>query len=49
MLVAGLTVSIGVAELSEDCADIDAMLLQADQALYLAKEQGRNRVLCAGA
>lgn len=39
------TVSIGVAQAAGDGADFDALLAQADQALYLAKNTGRNRVL----
>lgn len=38
------TVSIGVASLTQESADIDALLSQADQALYEAKHAGRNRV-----
>jgi diguanylate cyclase (GGDEF)-like protein/PAS domain S-box-containing protein len=38
------TASIGVATLSEKDADIDMLLNQADQALYRAKGEGRNRV-----
>lgn len=39
----GLTVSIGIAELRND-EDSDAWLRRADQALYAAKESGRNQV-----
>jgi len=39
-----LTISLGVAVLDEDCADLDALLERADQALYAAKQAGRNRV-----
>jgi len=42
------TVSIGVAELAFAEKDLQAALNRADQALYRAKEQGRNRV-CAKA
>ncbi|MGE5471643.1 MAG: diguanylate cyclase [Bacteroidota bacterium] len=38
------TISIGVATLSETAASIDTLLSQADQALYQAKNGGRNRV-----
>jgi len=38
------TISIGVASLGKDCASFDALLSQADQALYEAKNAGRNRV-----
>ncbi|MCA1908298.1 MAG: GGDEF domain-containing protein [Magnetospirillum sp.] len=41
-----LTVSIGVAE--GDGAHLDALLKQADMAMYQAKEKGRNRVVWAG-
>lgn len=41
-----LTVSIGVAE--GDGAHLDALLKQADMAMYQAKETGRNRVVWAG-
>lgn len=39
-----VTVSIGVADMSNDMIDISALLEKADEALFLAKEQGRNRV-----
>ncbi len=39
-----VTVSIGVAERSEDCADPDSVMKRADQMLYKAKKGGRNRV-----
>ena len=39
-----LTVSIGVAPLAENVIDLDALLLQADEALYTAKRTGRARV-----
>lgn len=38
------TVSIGVSSLDKQPASIDALLSQADQALYEAKHTGRNRV-----
>lgn len=40
----GLTVSIGVTELGEQEASLDAMMRRADVALYEAKADGRNRV-----
>lgn len=42
-----ITVSIGVAVLSTYPADISAALEAADQALYQAKEQGRNQIVMA--
>ena len=38
------TVSIGVAVCEQGPLDVSTMLAQADQALYHAKERGRNRV-----
>jgi len=38
------TVSVGVAEINEECASIEEVLKCADQALYAAKAAGRNRV-----
>jgi len=38
-----ITVSIGVAVRQANTADIDALVSSADQALYLAKEAGRNK------
>jgi diguanylate cyclase (GGDEF)-like protein len=42
------TVSIGVATLKEKNTNLDILLIQADKALYQAKETGRNRVCVAG-
>lgn len=39
-----ITISLGVAALDEECADLDDLLERADQALYAAKRAGRNRV-----
>ena len=39
------TVSIGVASMDADVADLEALLARADQAMYAAKRQGRNRAL----
>lgn len=44
-----VTVSIGIATLTDKLNDIDAMLRQADEALYAAKHGGRNRTGAAGA
>ncbi|HEX5201068.1 MAG TPA: diguanylate cyclase [Actinoplanes sp.] len=40
-----VTVSIGVAEIKPD-DDLESLLVRADQALYRAKESGRNQVKC---
>jgi diguanylate cyclase (GGDEF)-like protein len=42
------TVSIGIAGLRDDMADVDSWLVQADNALYEAKRAGRNRTCQAG-
>ncbi len=39
-----MTVSIGVAESSSRTSDVNSVIRAADQALYRAKEGGRNRV-----
>ncbi len=39
-----VTVSIGVATLEEGCRDVTSLISCADQALYQAKQAGRNRV-----
>jgi PleD family two-component response regulator len=41
----GLTVSIGIAEASVSMSGIDALMGAADQALYQAKDEGRNRCI----
>lgn len=38
------TISIGIAKIMPDMPDLDALLVRADHALYLAKNGGRNRV-----
>ncbi|MFN2257067.1 MAG: GGDEF domain-containing protein, partial [Desulfuromonadaceae bacterium] len=40
-----ITVSIGVSTLCPDMEDEVKMVARADEALYAAKEQGRNRVV----
>jgi diguanylate cyclase (GGDEF)-like protein len=40
-----VTVSIGVATYPEDGKTAEALLESADQAMYIAKRQGRNRVI----
>lgn len=42
----GYTVSCGVAALGDDVADLNALIRQADRALYAAKAAGRDRVEC---
>jgi diguanylate cyclase (GGDEF)-like protein/PAS domain S-box-containing protein len=41
----GITASLGVSMLSKGAVDKEALLDEADQALYVAKESGRNRVI----
>lgn len=40
-----MTVSVGVASLPEDTLDNEELIRRADEALYRAKREGRNRVL----
>ncbi|MEK7842092.1 MAG: GGDEF domain-containing protein, partial [Deltaproteobacteria bacterium] len=42
-----LTVSIGVAAFKVDAANADGLIKKADDALYRAKETGRNKVVSA--
>jgi diguanylate cyclase (GGDEF)-like protein len=39
-----ISVSLGLAELDEDCADLQGLVARADLALYVAKDTGRARV-----
>jgi diguanylate cyclase (GGDEF)-like protein len=41
----GVTVSIGIAEYEKEMHDLDALLRNADEAMYKAKSLGRNRVV----
>ncbi|MEE8409299.1 MAG: diguanylate cyclase [Myxococcota bacterium] len=45
---ASITVSIGVASFPADAKDSDGLIDAADQALYFAKKNGRNRVATSG-
>ncbi|MGK0299055.1 MAG: diguanylate cyclase (GGDEF)-like protein [Gammaproteobacteria bacterium] len=39
------TVSIGVAQINKDCTDTATLFKKADEALYRAKEEGKNRIV----
>ena len=39
-----MTVSVGVAEINQEVNDLETLIEKADQALYRAKQSGRNRV-----
>jgi diguanylate cyclase (GGDEF)-like protein len=43
----GCTFSMGAAQLSADAADLDALIAEADRQLYLAKNEGRDRLCTA--
>ncbi len=38
-----VSVSIGIAEITDDCTDVESLLKNADTAMYKAKEGGKNR------
>ena len=42
-----MTISIGVASYPIHAATVAELIRTADEALYLSKSQGRNRVTCA--
>ncbi len=42
-----VTLSIGVCTFPEDGSDIETLISLADQAMYKAKEKGRNQVICS--
>ncbi len=42
---ARITVSIGIAGLDQEINDIEKLIQSADEALYRAKREGRNRVI----
>ena len=44
-----ITVSIGVITMQPEIRDADHLVRLADEALYRAKHEGKNRVVCAGA
>ena len=39
-----MTISIGISALDKDTPNLDALLSQADKAMYSAKKAGRNKV-----
>jgi diguanylate cyclase (GGDEF)-like protein/PAS domain S-box-containing protein len=44
----GVTISVGVAELTPDMEDLPALINAADRAEHTAKDCGRNQVICYG-
>ena len=43
-----VTLSLGVAQMTADMESVDDLIKASDEALYVAKESGRNRVCVAG-
>lgn len=41
----GITISLGAAEYNENSPNLETLIARADQALYVAKHKGRNRVI----
>ena len=39
-----ITISVGIAELEEDCSSLNVLVERADQAMYQSKRAGKNRV-----
>jgi diguanylate cyclase (GGDEF)-like protein len=39
-----VTVSIGIAQKDKNTSDLKTLIARADQAMYVAKQKGRNRV-----
>jgi len=46
-LALSITISVGIANMSDQIEDPDELFRLADEALYKAKDGGRNRVVCA--
>ncbi len=47
-LGSSVTVSVGIAALTEDVSSLEQLVEKADDELYLAKRAGKNRVVAAG-
>ena len=48
LLGSSVTVSVGVAALTEDVSSLEHLVEKADDELYRAKREGKNRVAAAG-